>query len=159
MVSGRGQRIYSPNASVLCKSRAKDDALKTNVLKENDIPVETVRICCSPFARTVHTARVVASVLNLILYLWSCLGCSVRDLLAWFFLSCSRQHVEIWVLDEKNPFKRPEGGECVHDVARLTKAISDVEMEHNGCTILVVSHGDPLQILQTIVKEPSGNKD
>lgn len=34
-------------------------------LKENDIKLENVRICYSPFSRTRHTAEVVASVLNL----------------------------------------------------------------------------------------------
>nr|KJB47463.1 hypothetical protein B456_008G040700 [Gossypium raimondii] len=34
-------------------------------LKENDIPLENVRMCYSPFARTRHTAEVVASTLNL----------------------------------------------------------------------------------------------
>lgn len=34
-------------------------------LKENDIPLENIRICYSPFSRTTHTAKVVASVLNL----------------------------------------------------------------------------------------------
>ena len=34
-------------------------------LKENGIPLENVRICYSPFSRTTHTAKVVASVLNL----------------------------------------------------------------------------------------------
>ena len=34
-------------------------------LKENDIPLENVRICYSPFSRTTHTAKVVASVLNI----------------------------------------------------------------------------------------------
>ena len=34
-------------------------------LKENNIPLENVRICYSPFSRTTHTAKVVASVLNL----------------------------------------------------------------------------------------------
>lgn len=34
-------------------------------LKENNIPLENVRICYSPFSRTIHTAKVVASVLNI----------------------------------------------------------------------------------------------
>ncbi|PKI33115.1 hypothetical protein CRG98_046490 [Punica granatum] len=34
-------------------------------LKENNVPLEKVRICFSPFSRTTHTARVVASILNL----------------------------------------------------------------------------------------------
>jgi len=35
------------------------------VLEDANIPFERVRICYSPFARTAHTARVVASVLGL----------------------------------------------------------------------------------------------
>ncbi|KAI3921996.1 hypothetical protein MKX01_005685 [Papaver californicum] len=34
------------------------------VLKENNIPIENVKICYSPFSRTRHTAQVAASVLN-----------------------------------------------------------------------------------------------
>ena len=34
-------------------------------MKENEIPVEDVRICYSPFSRTIHTAKVVASALNI----------------------------------------------------------------------------------------------
>ena len=40
-------------------------AYQVQQLKENNIPFENVRICYSPFARTSHTAEVVASVLNL----------------------------------------------------------------------------------------------
>lgn len=35
-------------------------------LNENNIPLENVRICYSPFSRTRHTAEVVASVLNIL---------------------------------------------------------------------------------------------
>ncbi|KAK3412828.1 hypothetical protein EUGRSUZ_I01511 [Eucalyptus grandis] len=103
-------------------------------LKENDIPLENVRICYSPFARTSHTARVVASVLNIP------------------FEGPQCKYTEIWALDEKDPFQKPEGGECVDDVAsRLAKAMVDIETDFQGCAVLIVSHGDPLQILQTIV--------
>ena len=34
-------------------------------LKDNNIPLEDVRICYSPFSRTTHTAKVVASVLSI----------------------------------------------------------------------------------------------
>ncbi|KAJ8572112.1 hypothetical protein K7X08_008623 [Anisodus acutangulus] len=34
------------------------------VLKEDNLPLENVRICYSPFSRTTHTAQVVASVLD-----------------------------------------------------------------------------------------------
>ncbi|KAE9448655.1 hypothetical protein C3L33_19452, partial [Rhododendron williamsianum] len=62
------------------------------------------------------------------------------------------QYSVIWALDEKYPFEKPEGGESVSDVvSRLTKALITIESAFQGCTILVVSHGDPLQILQTIL--------
>lgn len=35
------------------------------VLEENSVPLENVRICYSPFSRTRQTAEVVASVLNI----------------------------------------------------------------------------------------------
>uniref|UniRef100_A0A5B7C1K9 Uncharacterized protein n=1 Tax=Davidia involucrata TaxID=16924 RepID=A0A5B7C1K9_DAVIN len=136
-------------------------------LKENNIPFENVRICYSPFSRTSHTAEVVASVLNLPFEGPQCKV--VQDLRERFFgpsfeLMSHDKYSEIWALDEKDPFMQPEGGESVADVvSRLTSALVTIESEFQGCAILVVSHGDPLQILQTILnaaKEhtgPSGN--
>lgn len=40
-------------------------SLSVQELEENKIGLENVRICYSPFARTIHTAKVVASVLNI----------------------------------------------------------------------------------------------
>ncbi|KAK9051888.1 hypothetical protein SSX86_028516 [Deinandra increscens subsp. villosa] len=126
-------------------------------LQENGIPLENVRICYSPFSRTTHTAEVVASVLNL------SLGgpqCKVyEDIRERYFgpsfeLQSHDKYSEIWDLDEKDPFMKPEeGGESVADVvSRLTSALVQIESEFQGCAILIVSHGDPLQILQTILK-------
>ncbi|KVI04045.1 hypothetical protein Ccrd_017653 [Cynara cardunculus var. scolymus] len=114
-------------------------------LKENGIPIENVRICYSPFARTTHTAKVVASVLNIDLEGPQCK--IFEDLRERYFgpsfeLQSHEKYAEIWDLDEKDPFSKTEGGESVADVvSRLT----------NVCAILIVSHGDPLQILQTVV--------
>lgn len=124
-------------------------------LSESGLPVEKVRICYSPFARTSHTAKVVASVLNLPFE-----GPQLKmmeDLRERYFgphfeLMSHDKYAEIWALDEKDPFMQPEGGESVNDVAtRLANAMSVMESEFEGCAILVVSHGDPLQILQTIL--------
>ncbi|KAJ0489893.1 putative histidine phosphatase superfamily, clade-1 [Helianthus annuus] len=125
-------------------------------LKENGIPLENVRICYSPFSRTTHTAEVVASVLNLSLQ-----GPQAKvyeDLRERYFgptfeLQSHEKYSEIWDLDAKDPFMKPEGGESVADVvSRLTSALVQIESEFQGCAILIVSHGDPLQILQTILK-------
>ncbi|XP_022971129.1 uncharacterized protein LOC111469895 [Cucurbita maxima] len=52
---------------------------------------------------------------------------------------------EVGAVDEEDPFKRPEGGESVEDVAsRLAKAVVQMESQFQG-------HGDPLQILQTVM--------
>ncbi|KAK6946518.1 Histidine phosphatase superfamily, clade-1 [Dillenia turbinata] len=125
-------------------------------LQEIGIPIEDVRICYSPFSRTTHTAKVVASVLNLPFEGPQCKV--MEDLRERYFgpsfeLQSHDKYAEIWALDEKDPFMLPAGGESVADVvSRLARTIAAIESEFEGCSILVVSHGDPLQILQTILK-------
>ncbi|KAI3947775.1 hypothetical protein MKX01_034440 [Papaver californicum] len=126
------------------------------VLKENNIPIENVRICYSPFSRTRHTAQVAASVLNVSLEGPQCKA--MEELRERFFgpsfeLQSHDKYAEIWDHDEKDPFMKPEeGGESVADVAsRLATAVEAIEKDFQGCAVLVVSHGDPLQILQTII--------
>ncbi|CAN1770691.1 hypothetical protein LINPERHAP1_LOCUS11691, partial [Linum perenne] len=124
-------------------------------LKESSIPLDRVRICYSPFARTSHTARVAASALGIPFEGPQCKV--IEDLRERYFgpsfeLMSHDKYTEIWALDEKDPFMQPEGGESVNDVAtRLSSVITRIESEFERCAILVVSHGDPLQILQTIL--------
>ncbi|KAK4437560.1 hypothetical protein Salat_0089900 [Sesamum alatum] len=124
-------------------------------LKEKEISLEKVRICYSPFSRTSHTAKVVASVLNIPFEGPQCKV--IPDIRERFFgpsfeLKSHDKYPEIWAMDEKDPFMQPEGGESVADVVtRLTRALAIMESEFQECTVLVVSHGDPLQILQTIL--------
>ncbi|KAL6546160.1 hypothetical protein OROGR_010034 [Orobanche gracilis] len=125
-------------------------------LKEHEIDLENVRICYSPFSRTTHTAKVVASVLSIPFEDGP--QCKVmQDIREQFFgssyeLQSHDKYPEIWALDEKDPFVQPEGGESVADVVtRLTRALTVMELEFEKCAVLIVSHGDPLQILQTII--------
>ncbi|XP_027369019.1 uncharacterized protein LOC113874924 isoform X2 [Abrus precatorius] len=136
-------------------------------LEANNIPLADVRIYYSPFSRTSHTAKVVANVVNLPFEGPHCKV--IRDLRERYFgpsfeLMSHDKYEEIWDIDEKDPLVGPEGGESVKDVAsRLARAMAIMESEFEGCAILVVSHGDPLQILQTILhaanqhKEPATN--
>ncbi|KAM1122025.1 hypothetical protein TB1_003649 [Malus domestica] len=126
------------------------------VLEENNVPLDNVRICYSPFSRTSQTAQVVASVLNIP---FEGAQCKVMENLrerffgpSYELLSHDKYH-DIWALDQKDPLMRPaEGGESVDDVAcRLAEAMETMESQFQGCMILVVSHGDTLQILQTIL--------
>ncbi|KAF9608601.1 hypothetical protein IFM89_010086 [Coptis chinensis] len=124
-------------------------------LKEDNVPLESVRICYSPFSRTTHTAKVVASMLNVPFEGPQCKV--LEELRERFFgpsfeLQSHDMYTEIWALDEKDPFIGPEGGESAADVvSRLAVAIDSLEKEFQGCVILIVSHGDPLQILQIVL--------
>ncbi|KFK30443.1 hypothetical protein AALP_AA7G261700 [Arabis alpina] len=123
-------------------------------LKESNIELDKVRICYSPFSRTTHTAKVVAQVLNLPFDGPQCK--MIESLRERYFgptfeLQSHDKYQEIWDLDERDPFMRPEGGESVDDVvSRLATAIESIEAEFQRCAILVVAHGDPLQMLQNI---------
>ncbi|KAH1092449.1 hypothetical protein AAZX31_14G001900 [Glycine max] len=132
-------------------------------LEANNIPLANVRICYSPFSRTTHTANVVSTLLNLPFDGPHCKV--IQDLRERYFgpsfelLSHDKYQV-IWDIDEKDPFLGPEGGESVKDVAcRLATAMATMESEFQGCAVLVVSHGDPLQILQTILHAANEHKE
>ncbi|CAH9106905.1 unnamed protein product [Cuscuta epithymum] len=130
-------------------------------LKRNSIELERVRICYSPFSRTRQTAQHVASRLGIPFFeegppAPQCMV--INDLRERFFgrtfeLQSHDKYQEIWALDEEDPFMRPDlHGESVADVvSRLTNAITTIESSFQGCAVLIVSHGDPLQILQTVL--------
>ncbi|XVE48740.1 hypothetical protein DITRI_Ditri01bG0026400 [Diplodiscus trichospermus] len=113
-------------------------------LKENNMLIENVRICYSPFARTSHTAEVVASVLNIPFDGPQCKV--IEDLRERYFgpsfeLLSHDKYPEIWALDEKDPFMRPEGGESVDDVAsRLASAMAAMESEYKGKCLTDISN-------------------
>ncbi|KAB1207832.1 hypothetical protein CJ030_MR7G024817 [Morella rubra] len=129
--------------------------MASKALQENNIPLENVRICYSPFSRATHTATVVASKLNLPFEGPQCKA--MEDLRERYFgpsleFKSHDKYTEIWAADEKDPFMQPEGGESVDDVAsRLINAVANMELEFKGCAVLIVSHGDPLEILQTLL--------
>ncbi|XP_019165249.1 PREDICTED: uncharacterized protein LOC109161348 isoform X2 [Ipomoea nil] len=137
------------------QARLAGDSFRKELI-DNKFQAENVRICYSPFSRTRHTAQVVASQLDIPFEGTQCMV--INDLRERFFgpsyeLMSHDKYPEIWDLDEKDPFKQAEeGGESVADVvSRLTNAITSIESEFQGCAVLIVSHGDPLQILQTIL--------
>ncbi|TSC70598.1 MAG: isoleucyl-tRNA synthetase, partial [Parcubacteria group bacterium Gr01-1014_70] len=55
--------------------------------------------------------------------------------------------------------KKPEGGETLKDVQkRMMLTLQEIEATHEGKRILVVSHGDPLWILEGALKNMSGKE-
>jgi probable phosphoglycerate mutase len=56
----------------------------------------------------------------------------------------------VWVRDEIDPDNSDKGVESPNQVMqRVSAVVYDYETKHSGATILMVSHGDALQILQT----------
>ncbi|KAJ6311128.1 hypothetical protein OIU76_015786 [Salix suchowensis] len=77
-----------------------------------------------------------------------------------FELFSHDKYPAIWAHDEKDPFMQLEGGESVNDVAtRLASALEIIESEFQGCAVLIVSHGDPLQIFQTVLNATKQNTE
>ena len=65
-------------------------------------------------------------------------------------LAAEDSYAEVWQQDEVDPDSRTRGVESANQVmARVTAVIADYENQYSAKTILLVSHGDALQILQT----------
>ncbi|QFU01425.1 Phosphoserine phosphatase 1 [Halomonas sp. THAF5a] len=63
------------------------------------------------------------------------------------------RYAEVWALDAQDSTHRQGGVEAVAEVAARMRAVIDaLEARHEGETILLVSHGDPLQILLTALE-------
>ncbi|XP_078446285.1 phosphoglycerate mutase family protein isoform X1 [Wolffia australiana] len=124
------------------------------VLEENNILPQDVRICFSPFSRTRETAQAVAKEINISFPGDQCE--EMNELRERFFgpsfeLQSHEKYAEIWALDEIDPLTPPDGGESVADVvSRLVSVLTTIESKFQGCVILLVCHGDPLQIFQTV---------
>jgi probable phosphoglycerate mutase len=65
-------------------------------------------------------------------------------------LGADDSYDEVWQQDEVNPDSRVRGVESVNQVmARVTAVVADYESQYSAATLLFISHGDALQILQT----------
>ena len=65
-------------------------------------------------------------------------------------LGSDHGYAEVWREDEIDADSRRRGVESANQVmARVTRVVSELEQSLGGVTLLLVSHGDALQILQT----------
>ncbi len=65
----------------------------------------------------------------------------------------------VWKGDETSPDQRERGVESVNQVmARVTSLVADCESRYSGLGLLLVSHGDALQILQTAFARRNGSR-
>lgn len=103
------------------------------------------RIVASDFLRTMQTASIVAHEIGLLVH-------SDANLRERFFgrfdQRISSNYQTVWDYDESNPQHQEFGVESVDSVAqRMMQSVRALEKKHCDETILLVSHGDPLNIL------------
>ena len=125
------------------------EAQLKDVLTHWQWPVPT-RILHSDFLRTTETARRVATHFGLELQPEP----RLRERHFGTLEGRSDQHYhDAWRHDEHNPEHREYGVESVTSVAaRMQGVVASLEGALSGETVLLVSHGDPLQIMLTALE-------
>jgi probable phosphoglycerate mutase len=116
---------------------------------------ETAIIISSPFSRCKRTAEIAREVLGVrepIIF-----DDRLRE--RWFGnweRKGNENYEKVWSIDKVDPNHKIELVESAQDVQNRTAAvIADCENKYNGKKIVLVSHGDALQILQTWFKKVS----
>ena len=120
-----------------------------NVIKLADLLSAPIAIYSSDFLRTRETAQIIHSGLNIqkpIVF--------TPLLRERFFGSLNgskdKHYQNVWDLDASNPNHTEFDVESVNDVlARTLNLIRSTEKHYNATSIVLVAHGDILQILQT----------
>lgn len=125
----------------------KGRAMVAGSVKKSDL-TKDVLIICSDFLRTKQTAEIAKEILGVERVVFD------PRLRERFFGDYEggndNQYVDIWDVDHKNPSSEVHHVEpAEHLMDRVTSVILDLEAAYNGKTILLVSHGDPLQFLET----------
>jgi len=118
------------------------------VLKEKKIDM----IFSSDILRTRQTAKIVAEIIgmdiNNIIY-----DTRLRDINWGIF--CGKNKQEAWDFDKENDMfeSAPPQGESWKDCQeRMKRVLEEIESNFQGKNIIIVSHGDPLWLLEGYVK-------
>lgn len=122
-----------------------------NTMASQSALTSDTRIITSDFLRARQTAQLAAEFL-------SCAEPSTNELLRerWFgeWDNASATHYEdVWAFDKNDPNHTEFGVESVTAVARrIGTLIEQIEDKFSDQVFLVVSHGDPLQILECVFR-------
>ena len=74
-------------------------------------------------------------------------------------LTSDRGYASVWERDAGNPDSNWRGVESANRVMqRVTSLVADCETRHEGETLLLVSHGDALQLLQTAFRRQDASR-
>jgi glucosyl-3-phosphoglycerate phosphatase len=110
------------------------------------LPGDTV-ICSSDFSRARETAEIVRAQLGPAPVVIAA-ALRERSFGTWEG-SSSGNYAQVWAADETNP-DDPDGNvePAAAVLDRMSELVVDLDRRYSGRDILLVSHGDPLQILQ-----------
>jgi probable phosphoglycerate mutase len=134
-----------------------EDEVRRSVLKakENGVLNENMVIISSPFSRCMRTAEIAMEVLEVdqeIIF-----DDRLRE--RWFGdweKTSNANYQKVWDDDRSDPDHLIANVESANEVQRRTvMLIDELEENYDGQAILLVSHGDALQILQTGLKKQS----
>ncbi len=120
--------------------------------EKSHLPDNTI-ILHSPFLRTTQTAQIAAETLGTT-DLKLCNDLRERFLGDFELKNHAWQHYEaMWEADLQNPDHHEQGVESVHEILdRMTRCVAECEQRYDGCAVLLVSHGDPISILQAAME-------
>ena len=122
--------------------------VKQSLRREVLLGVETL-IVCSDFKRARESAEIAHALLNCANPVSLEPGLRERHF-GEFELSADTGYTDVWREDMANPDHCWRGVESANQVMRrVTAVIRELEGQYTGATLLLVSHGDALQILQT----------
>jgi broad specificity phosphatase PhoE len=124
------------------------EQVRTSLQQDNYLDAGTV-IVTSDFKRARETAAIACEMLAC-----SASQCEEPRLRERNFgeleLAADDGYHTVWQQDAVNPDSHARGVESVNQVmARVSSVVVDYEVQYTAATVLFVSHGDALQILQT----------
>ena len=127
-----------------------------NLQQDSRLDADTL-IVSSDFKRARESAEIAHSVLNC-----RTSPCMEQRLRERFFgeleLTQDSGYEDVWREDAVNPDSNHRGVESVNEVmSRVTSVVTEYEDQYSDATILLVSHGDALQILQTAFARMEGS--
>ena len=141
----------SPDVAIDAYGLTPEGASQTvqSVVKNRAELVTVDSIFTSDFLRTRQTAEIVSSELQIDFRIHP--GLRERGFGSWNEQS-DRHYQDVWARDAIDPSHEDWGVESVHSVAkRMRQCIEDIDQSSElGSRVLIVSHGDPLQILMTL---------
>lgn len=144
-VSGFG--LSKRGESQVSTAISPDSLLNTNTM-----------IISSDFKRARESAEVIYKILNCETAIRSDVRLRERNFGS-LELSDDDNYARVWNKDESNPDNQLLGVESPNQVMRRVSAlIAEYETDFSGKTLLLVSHGDALQILQTAFQKQDASR-